>query len=152
MITLIHFFIFLQCILLFLITLHDWIHLPPLLDIRELEKHHSKKERLITSSIFFTVVFIPLMLTWQYQNHYSFWVLITLVVVYGLLTLGTIFSWWVPYFFGSSAAHKAAFSEYQNTHRLLPARGDNVIPNTFHILLHLFIWSCFAIALYLLIA
>lgn len=40
------FFIVLQVILLFFISLHDWVHIPPFTDIRELEKHHSKVGRL----------------------------------------------------------------------------------------------------------
>lgn len=145
------FFITLQTILLFIITLHDWIHLPPLTDIKELEKHHSKKERFINSTIFFFIVFIPLLLTWLYKSDLSLWVLITLNCAYGLLTLGTILSWWVPYLFGSSIEHKKEFAEYYNTHHFLPARGDNVIPNTFHVIMHLLIWTCFGICAYLLI-
>ncbi len=144
-------FIILQIILLFFMTFHDWIHVPPLTDIRELEKHNSKKGRLINSWIFFVIVCIPLVLTWIYQYAFQGWVLITIVNFYGLLSIGTIFSWWIPYFFGSSIAHKTAFAEYRTTHRFLPARGDNIIPNTFHVILHVQIWACLGIALYLLI-
>lgn len=151
MITLIHFFIIWQLLLLCTITFHDWVHVPPLTDIRTLEKQHSRKERFITSSIFFLWVSVPLALTWYYQNAYPWWVLVTLVVFYAVLTMGTIFSWWVPYFFGSSLSHKTDFQVFKNTHRFLPARGDNVIPNTFHVLMHLQIWTCFIISLYLLI-
>src|SRR5581483_1561438 len=111
--TLLLFFLLLQIVLLFFITLHDWIHIPPLIDIKELEKHHSKKERLITSTIFFFIVFIPLALTWMYRTDLSLWVLININSFYGFLTLGTIFSWWIPYLFGSSAEHKQAFAEYK---------------------------------------
>lgn len=132
-------------------TFHDWVHLPPLTDIRTLEKHSATKGRLINSGIFFLIVFIPLSLTWIYQAKFPLWVFITLVSFYGPLTLGTILSWWVPYFFGSSEWHKTHFAVYKNTHHFLPARGDNVIPNTFHVILHLQIWACFGIALHLLI-
>jgi hypothetical protein len=144
-------FIVLQIVLLFFMTFHDWVHLPPLTDIRELEKHSSQKGRLISSAIFFLIVFIPLLLTILYRNSFPVWALITIATSYGLLTVGTIFSWWVPYFFGSSEKHKADFAEYRNTHHFLPARSDNVIPNTFHVILHIQIWLCFGIALYLLI-
>lgn len=144
-------FIILQIILFFFMTFHDWVHLPPLTDIRALEKHSSKQGRVINSIIFALIVLIPLSLTWFYEPNFPQWTLITIVSFYGLLSLGTILSWWVPYFFGSSQAHKQGFAEYKNTHHFLPARGDNVVPNTFHVILHLQIWSCFAIALYLLI-
>lgn len=144
-------FIILQTILLFFMALHDWIHLPPLTDIRELEKHHSKKQRLIASSIYAILVLIPLSLTLFYKDNLSSWILINIVIFYLLLSIGVILSWWVPYFFGSSEEHKKAFAEYRNTHHFLPARGDNIIPNTLHVIFHLQIWACFVISLYLLI-
>jgi hypothetical protein len=131
-------------------TFHDWVHLPPLTDIRAMEKHSTKKGRFINSLIFALIVLYPLYLTYFYRNNYTSGILLPIVFTYGLLTLGTIFSWWIPYFFGSySVAHKEAFAEYQNTHHFLPPIGDNVIPNTFHVMLHLLIWTCFGIALYL---
>lgn len=142
-------FIVLQVVLLLLMSLHDWVHLPPLTNIRELEKNSSKTGRLVNSFIFFLLIFIPLTLTIIYMPHFSRSVLFTLIIFYGLLTLGTILSWWVPYFFGSSHEHKKNFEEYKNTHHFLPARGDNVIPNTFHVIMHSFIWACFLISLYL---
>jgi hypothetical protein len=143
-------FIVLQITLLLLITLHDWIHFPPLTNIRDLEKHSSFTGRVINSAIFFAIVFIPLMLTLCYASPYSFHVRIALLSSYGLLTLGTIMSWWIPYFFGGySETYKAHFAEYKNTHHFLPSRGTNIIPNTFHVLMHVLIWSCFTIALYL---
>ncbi len=151
MTNLVLFFLILQIILLFFITFHDWVHIPPLTDIRKLEKHSSKKERFINSSIFFAIVFIPLLLTLIYRANFPLWILIVIFTFYGSLTMGTIFSWWIPYFFGSSIEHKRGFIEYQNTHRFLPPRGDNIVPNTFHVILHLQIWLCFTISLYLII-
>lgn len=131
-------------------ALHDWIHFPPLTDIRELEKHSSKTGRLINSIIFAILILIPLFLTWFYRTNFL-WVLITIVSIYGILSLGTIVAWWMPYFFGSSEKHKADFAEYAHTHHFLPRRGDNVIPNTLHVILHIQIWTCLIISLYLLI-
>ncbi len=144
-------FIVLQIILLFFMAFHDWVHLPPLTNIRDLEKYNSKKGRIINSTIFFFLIFIPLSLTVVYRMALPLWVLISLVNFYGWLTLGTLLSWWVPYMFGSSEKHKDNFIEYKNTHHFLPAQGDNVIPNTFHVILHVQIWTCFGIALYLLV-
>ncbi len=141
------YFIVLQAILLFFITFHDWVHLPPLLDMREMEKHSTKKGRAINSFIFFLFIAVPLSLTWVYQPNYPFWVKIVLVSVYGVLTTGTVMSWWVPYFFGSSDEHKKNYIEYENTHHFLPPLGNNIVPNTFHVILHLQIWTCFIISL-----
>jgi hypothetical protein len=133
-------------------TFHDWIHIPPLTDICELEKHYSKKERLISSSIYAFIIMMPLLLTWYYRFSFPQWVLIIFVIDYGLLTSGTIISWWIPYLFGRMESHKKEFTVYQNTHCFLPSRGENIIPNTLHVILHIQIWICFAISLYLLIS
>lgn len=150
--TIVSIFLVLQIILFFFMTFHDWVHLPPLTDIRELEKHSSTKGRLINSGIFALIIAIPFTLTWFYKTDFPWWALITISTFYGILTIGTILSWWVPYFFGSSPEHKAAFAEYHHTHHFLPKRGDNVVPNTFHVILHIQIWTCLVISLYLLIA
>ena len=146
------FFIALQIILLFFMTFHDWVHLPPLTDIREMEKHSTNMGRLVNSTIFFFLIFIPLFLTWNFQPNFPFWVPIAITNFYGWLSLGTILSWWIPYFFGSySEQHKKIFKEYEKTHHFLPAIRDNVVPNTFHVILHLQIWVCFGISLYFLV-
>lgn len=145
------FFIGLQVVLLFFMTFHDWVHLPSLTDIRELEKQSTLFGRAINSFIFFLMIAIPLWMTWNYQSDYSFFIRFSLLNFYGWLTLGTIMSWWVPYLFGSSEKHKKDFEKYKNTHHFLPARGDNVIPNTFHVILHLQIWTCFIISVWLFI-
>jgi hypothetical protein len=161
--SLISFFIVLQIILLFFMVGHDWIHVPPLTNIRELEKHSTKKGRVINSILFFLLIFVPLFLTCYFNPSYSHyfntdysayprWVLVFLVAVYGVLFLGTLFSWWVPYIFGNySHEHAQGFGEYKNTHHFLPARGDNIVPNTLHVLLHVQIWVCTIIAIYLLV-
>jgi len=142
-------FIILQIILFFFMTLHDWIHLPPFTNIRALEKHSTTKGRLINSAVFGLFILTPLSLTLIYQPNFPTWILIHIILVYGLLSLGTIFSWWIPYIFGSSAEHKAGFVEYRHTHHFLPKRSDNLVPNTLHVILHLQIWTCFYISLYL---
>lgn len=146
----IYFFIAVQIILFFLMTFHDWIHLPPLTDIRTLEKYSSFEGRLINSFIFALMILIPLVLTWIYKLRFPFWVIITIVIFYAVLTLGTIASWWIPYFFGSSDMHKEGYQEYKKTHHFLPRRGDNIVPNTFHVILHFHIWTSLIISLCLL--
>lgn len=146
------FFIVIQIILLLFMGLHDWIDIPPFTDIQELSKHHSVKERFVSAIINASFVLVALVLTVVYASTtYPLWVAIIIAVVYLLLTIGTICAWWIPYIFGSSQAHKAGFIEYRNTHHFLPARGDNVIPNTLHALLHLLVWASFGSSIYILI-
>jgi len=141
-------FIILQVLLLVVMALHDWVHLPPLTDIRALEKQNSRRGRIINSTIFFLLVFIPLALTVIYQPYFPRSVHIALCNFYGWMSLGAIISWWIPYFFGGySKSYKAHFAEYKNTHHFLATRGTNIVPNTLHVLMHLLVWTCFGITL-----
>lgn len=146
------FFIFLQCLLLFFMLFHDWIPVKPLNDVATLKKRDGTTSMLKGSAINGGTVLIPLILTLIYVrgNTTPLPVLITLIIFYSIITLGTILSWWVPYFFGSSQKHKKRFSKFQKTHHFLPARGSNVVPNTLHVILHLQVWTCLGISLYLL--
>ena len=147
-------FIALQFVLLLFMIFHDWIPVPPFNDISALKLSDSTLYRVIGSAINGITVLIPLIITIAYyqQPFMPLSATITLVAFYTLLTIGTIFSWWTPYLFGSSPKHKQAFNKFNNTHYFLPKRGDNVIPNTLHIVLHLQIWTCLIISIYLLIA
>jgi hypothetical protein len=149
MTTIIQLFIAMQFLLLIIMALHDWIHIPPLTNIRELEKYHSRNQRFLTSFIYTIIVLIPLTLTLYYQPYFSWFTLINIALFYGFLTFGVISSWWVPYFFGSSEKLKNSFVVYKNTHHFLPPRGTNIVPNTFHVLLHLLVLICFCFALFL---
>lgn len=144
-------FIITQVILILIMALHDWVHIPPLTNIKDLETEHSIKFRVVTSLINTFMIVVPFILTILYMpGSWPCWATITMVTFYTLLTIGTIMAWWIPYICGSSAKHKAGFAEYKNTHHFLPARGDNVIPNTFHCIMHALVWCCLGIAIYLL--
>lgn len=146
------FFIVLQFCLLMFMVFHDWIPVPPLNNIDAIKKSHSIHLRLFSSILNGSTVLIPLLITLNYyQNDIPHSACNSLVIFYAILTIGTICSWWIPYFFGSSPQHKQGFIEYKQTHHFLPPRGDNVVPNTLHVLLHLQVWICLAISVYLLI-
>lgn len=128
---------------------HDWIAIPPLSDIEALKSTDSNAYRLLGSVINGMFVLIPLVLTFIYFKQEKIPILVTSAVTffYALLTFGTILSWWVPYIFGSSKKHKQQFEKFKNTHHFLPPRGDNVVPNTLHVILHLQVWICLIIAI-----
>lgn len=147
----IYFFITIQCILLLFMAFHDWIDIPPFTNLAALKKAHSLKFRLIGSFVNATLVLIPLIVTFLYlTSPLPLWARLLFVGVYGLITFGTITAWWIPYFGGGYWVHgnKAGFEEYQNTHSFLPPRGDNVVPNTLHVILHIQVWICFGLSLY----
>lgn len=145
-------FIILQIILLIFMLFHDWIAIPPLNDIKTLKITDKNFYRLLGSIINGAVVLIPLILTIKYerQNIFPSSIAFNIFIFYLLLSIGTILSWWIPYFFGSSQKHKERFSKFKNTHHFLPARKDHVIPNTLHVILHLQVWICLMISVYFL--
>lgn len=145
------FFFLVQSSLAVIMLLHDWVQLPPLTDIRALKHNHSLGVRLITTVINSMTVLVPLGITlWFFgASVVPLWAVRIIFWCYLGLTCGTIASWWIPYLFGSSAVHRAGFAEYQGTHCFLPVRGNNVVPNTLHVILHVHVWLCFLLALYL---
>jgi hypothetical protein len=59
------------------------------------------------------------------------------VFYYFVLFLEELRVWWVPYFFGPSKAWREAYNRlHSQTIKVLPARGDNPIPNLEHTILH----------------
>jgi len=132
-------------------ALHDWIDMPPFTNLKALRKTHSFKFRLIGSFINAGLVLIPILVTLIYiASSLPFWARLLFTLIYGLITLGTITAWWIPYFGGGYWVHrnKAGFEEYRNTHSFLPPRGNNIVPNTLHIILHIQVWICFGLSLY----
>ena len=147
----VHFFIIIQCILFLFMALHDWINIPPLTNLPALRKAHSLQSRLIGSLINSILVLIPIIVTLVYMSSpLPLWARLIFALIYGLITVGTITAWWIPYFGGGYLIHGngAGFEEYRDTHAFLPARGDNVIPNTLHVILHVQVWICFGLSLY----
>jgi hypothetical protein len=141
-------FILLQGIVLVFMLFHDWISIYPLNDIKALNAKNSKLEILFATIINSFFVIIPLFLTIYYGSVSSNFIKISIFLFYFGLTIGTILSWWVPYLKGSSDWHKKEFEIFKNTHHFLPARSDNVIPNTLHVILHVLIWSCLTLSVF----
>lgn len=137
-------FILIQLSLALIMALHDWVDLPPLTNLKALQEKHSVLERTVTSIINTLLVLIPAALCFHYRfKAMPFGARALIFTIYSLLTIGTIAAWWIPYLFGSSEKHKQGFSEYENTHHFLPAMGNNIIPNTLHVILHLHVWVAY---------
>jgi hypothetical protein len=147
----IHSFIILQAVLFFFMALHDWVDIPPFTDLSALRKAHPLRFRLLGSCVNGGLVLLPFIVTLLYiSSPMPVWARLLVTGIYGLLTMGTITAWWIPYFGGGYWVHgnKAGFEEYRNTHSFLPVRGSNVVPNTLHVILHLQIWICFGLSIY----
>lgn len=140
-------FLILQFILLLFMALHDWVAIPPFNDVNTLKKVDSISYRLMGTIINVLSVLIPFILTVLYCVNSDMNLFQTIIVFYCCLSLGTILSWWVPYMFGSSQKHKERFMKFKQTHHFLPPRGDHVIPNTLHVILHIQVWACLILSI-----
>jgi hypothetical protein len=145
-------FFILQVILLFFMIFHDWIPFSPLNNVEALKRTDANFYRLLDSVINGATVLIPLLITLAYypKSFFPLPAIIIITLFYFFLTIGTILSWWTPYFFTSSEKHKQRFKKFKETHHFLPERGDNVIPNTLHVILHVQVWACLAFSIYFL--
>ena len=116
-------------------------------NVEDLKKAESDTRRYTDVAINALCGLIPLGLLLWYSPNIPVWALNTIRSFYGLLLLGAFLSWWVPYIFGSPAAHRQAFEKFKNTHHFLHARGENVVPNTFHVFMHVIMLICFLLSL-----
>jgi len=149
--SMIYFFLIIQCILFLFMILHDWVAFPPLTNLAALKKAHSFKFRLMGSFVNGILVLVPLIVTFlSFGSPFPLWSRLLFTGIYGLLTIGTITAWWIPYFGGRYLIHgnQAGFEEYRDTHSFLPPIGDHIVPNTLHVILHIQVWLCFGLSLY----
>jgi hypothetical protein len=130
-----------------LLALHDLIHIPPFTNIEDLKKHESNTRRFIDVTINGLCGLIPLSLLIIFNPTFPSWALRTIQIFYGMLLIGAFLSWWIPYIFGSPLAHRKAFEKFKNTHHFLPTRGENIVPNTFHVFMHIIMLICFILSL-----
>jgi hypothetical protein len=71
-----------------------------------------------------------------YGSMYPFWLQRWLFVSYGLLFLGELRAWWIPYLVHAEPQRTARYQAmFGRTHSFLPVR-NGIVPNTLHIILH----------------
>ena len=117
---------------------HDWIPLGRLNDVTAVRRQDTLG-RLATVTLVQSVPFtIGLFFSvWYFGHPYPGWLGKWLWISYGVLFVGQIRAWWVPYLFRPEPKRVERFQRmFGNTHSLLP-RLNGIVPNTAHILLHL---------------
>jgi len=125
-------------ITLFLL-LHDWINIYPLNDLTTFNKHCSLRNKIVMTCVntpFFIIYTTTLLYYWA--TPFSWYAKIYLIICNALFSIGIMFSWWLPYFFGWPTEQTKELREtHSSTHTFLPAIGNNPIPNTLHVIFHL---------------
>jgi hypothetical protein len=128
----------LQCFHVLFLCLHDWIPLGSLNDVKAVRAANSGSKLLLGTIVSLAPFAFGLAASAHYiGGSYPHWLLWYLGVSYGLLFLGELQAWWVPYFLRPDPARAARYhAMFGNTHAFLPAR-NGIRPNTLHVALHI---------------
>jgi hypothetical protein len=127
----------LQSLQFLILLLHDWIPLGPLTDVAAARRMNKPTHLLIGTAVTSVPVGWGLWRSIANFGHaYPHGLKIGLWLIYGILFIGELQSWWIPYVFGANAAKVQRFQEmFGRTHAFLPVR-HGIVPNTFHFFLH----------------
>ena len=127
----------LQAVQVAILWLHDWAPLPPLNDVAAVRAADSTG-RLIVVTL---VQSVPYTVGLTYSviglsAGFPGWLWDWLWISYGLLFVGEVRAWWLPYLVRREPARAARYRAlFGATHAFLPER-NGVRPNTLHVLLH----------------
>jgi hypothetical protein len=128
----------LQAFQVLFLWVHDWIPLGRLNDVAAVRSQDTRR-RLVTVTLIESVpwtVGLCFSLS-HFRRPYPDWLYNWLVISYGLLFIGQIRAWWIPYLFRPEPERAARYQiMFGKTHSFLPPR-NGMVPNTAHILLHL---------------
>jgi hypothetical protein len=128
----------LQAFQVLFLWLHDWIPLGRLNDVTAVRRQDTLS-RLVLVTLIQSVPFtIGLFYSARYfHQRYPGWLDEWLWISYGVLFLGQMRAWWVPYLLKPDPVRAERYRKmFGNTHSFLPRR-NGIVPNTAHILLHL---------------
>lgn len=127
----------LQCFQVLFLALHDWVPLGTLNDVKAVRAANPGRKLLVdtlvsTSPFLFGLVASAIYLGGTYPGWLSDW----LWASYGILFLGELRAWWIPYLFVPEPARVARYQAmFGKTHAFLPAR-NGIRLNTLHVVLH----------------
>jgi hypothetical protein len=128
----------LQVFQVLLLWVHDWIPFGRLNDVAAVRSQDTRR-RLVTVTLIQSVPWtIGLCFSLlHFRRPYPDWLYGWLVISYGLLLIGQIRAWWIPYLFRPEPKRAARYQiMFGKTHSFLPTH-NGMVPNTAHILLHL---------------
>lgn len=119
------------------LSLHDWIPLGALNDVRSVRRTNPGSKLLFGTLVSAAPFVVGLAGSVVYfQGAYPMWLFWWLWISYGLLFFGELQAWWIPYFLHADPEKAARYKTmFGATHAFLPER-NGIRPNTLHIILH----------------
>jgi len=135
----------LQTFVVAFIALHDWVPLGRLSDLSAVHAADSRA-RLVIVTLLSTLPFaVGLTETVAHAERLPGWLMIYLWISYGLLAMGALRAWWIPYLLVEDARRSARYQAmFGRTHGFLPVH-NGIRPNTLHVVLHLVILAVIAV-------
>ena len=128
----------LQAFQVLFLWIHDWVPLGRLNDVAAVRSQDTSFRLGIVTLIQSVPFTIGLLYSLYYFRHpYPHWLWNWLWISYGLLLIGQLRAWWIPYLFRPEPQRAARYRiMFGNTQSWLPQR-NGLAPNTAHSLLHL---------------
>ncbi len=129
----------LQIFIVLFLALHDWIPLGTLNNLAAVRAANPGAKVLTTTLLSVSPYAFGLAASIIYFGRaYPDWLFWWLWISYGLLFLGQLRAWWIPYLVRPDPARAARYEQmFGGTHAFLPEH-NGIRPNTLHILLHAF--------------
>jgi hypothetical protein len=128
----------LQAFQVIFLWIHDWIPLGRLNDVAAVRSQDTLRRLALVTLVQSVPYSIGLFFSARFLGRpYPHWLDIWLWISYGLLFVGQMRAWWIPYLLRPEPERAVRFQiMFGNTHSFLPQR-NGLVPNTAHILLHL---------------
>jgi hypothetical protein len=128
----------LQCFHVLFLALHDWIPLGTFNDVKAVREANPGRKLVAATLISLIPFAIGLAASAAYFGRaYPTWLFLWLWISYGLLFVGELTAWWIPYLFHPEPERAARYQVmFGATHALLPER-NGIRPNTLHVILHI---------------
>jgi hypothetical protein len=124
----------LQCFHVLFLSLHEWIPLGTLNDVKAVRAANPGRKLLAATLISLAPFVIGLAASVVFFGEiYPTW---WLWVSYAFLFIGELKAWWIPYLFRSEPERAARYEVmFSDTHAFLPTR-NGIRLNTLHVTLH----------------
>jgi hypothetical protein len=131
-------FLALQALVVLFLLLHDWVDLGRLNNLESIRSQDTLLRRLFVTLLPGVPAAIGLFFSAKYfAQPYPHWLEMWLWITYGILVLGLLRAWWIPYLVLPDPERSARYQIiFAGTHSFLPRR-NGMAPDTLHTMFHL---------------
>jgi hypothetical protein len=131
-------FLALQTFVVVFLLFHDWIPLGRLNNLAAIRGQDALLHRVFVTLLPTVPAAIGLIFSARhFGQSYPDWLEMLLWINYGVLILGILRAWWIPYLVVPDAERAARYQAiFAGTHSFLPQR-NGMAPDTLHTLFHL---------------